>query len=120
MEAILYHTKKAICVLICLQILFVNLPYFTIHSNNFAISSLVKKGVDKKETTQDPETQDLPEQEDESKDETKNFEIKIFNTNHKDFALLNFQKTKFELYNSTNKIQFHPEFSTPPPKFKDA
>ncbi len=120
MEAILYHTKKAICVLICLQILFVNLPYFSIHAKYFAISSFVDKGAEKNETTQDPETQDLPEQEDESKDETKNFEIKIFNANHKEFALLNFQKTIFELYNSTNKIQFHPEFSTPPPKFKAA
>ena len=106
--------------MICLQILFVNLPYFSFHAKYFAISSFVDKWSYKIETTQDPETQDLPEQEDESKDETKNFEIKIFNTNHKDFALLNFQKTKFELYNSTNKIQFHPEFSTPPPKFKAA
>ena len=105
---------------ICLQILFVNLPYFSFHAKYFAISSFVDKGAEKKETTQDPETQDLPEQEDESKDENKNFEIKIFNTNHKDFALLNFQKKKFELYNFTNKIQFHPEFSTPPPKFKAA
>ena len=106
--------------MICLQILFVNLPYFSIHAKYFAISSFVDKGAEKKETTQDPETQDLPEQEDESKDENKNFEIKIFNTNHKDFALLNSQKKKFELYNFTNKIQFHPEFSTPPPKFKAA
>jgi hypothetical protein len=120
MEAILYYTKKAISILICLQILLVNLPCFSMNSNQLTVSSFVKKGADKKETTQHSETQDLPEQEDESKDENNNFEIKIFNANYKDFALLNFQKTVFELYNSTNKIQFHPEFSTPPPKFNAA
>jgi hypothetical protein len=120
MEAILYHTKKAISILICLQILLVNLPCFSMKSNKLTVSSFVKKGSDQKEATQDSETQNLPEQEDESKDENNHFEIKIFNANYKDFALLNFQKTVFELYNSKDKIQFHPEFSTPPPKFNAA
>ncbi len=120
MEAILYHTKKAISILICLQILLVNLPCFSMKSNKLTVSSFVKKGADQKGTTQDSETQDLPEQEDESKDENNHFEIKIFNANHKEFALLNFQKLVFELYNSKDKIQFHPEFSTPPPKINAA
>jgi hypothetical protein len=120
MEAILYHTKKAISILICLQILLVNLPCFSMKSNKLTVSSFVKKGSDQKETTQHSETKDLPEQEDETKDENNHFEIKIFNANHKEFALLNFQKLVFELYNSKDKIQFHPEFSTPPPKFNAA
>ena len=117
MEAILYHTKKAIYFLICLQIQFVNLPNFNIHSNDSLISFFVKKGTDKKETSHCSDTQDLPEKEDESKDENNNFEIKIFNTEFKEFAFLNLQETEFEIYNSKDKIQFHPEFSTPPPKY---
>ena len=42
---------------------------------------------------------------------------KIFNTHNKELALLNIQKIVFELCNSKDKIQFHPEFSTPPPKY---
>lgn len=63
------------------------------------------------------EEQDVPEKEDESKDEKKNIDNKIFNTYNKELALLNIQKIVFELCNSKDKIQFHPEFSTPPPKY---
>jgi hypothetical protein len=63
------------------------------------------------------EEQDVPEKEDESKDEKKNIDNKIFNTHNKELALLNIQKIVFELCNSKDKIQFHPEFSTPPPKY---
>lgn len=120
MESIVHHTKKAIYILICLQILFVNLPCYSMNYSETKISTLGHKGTDKKATSHHSETQDLPEQEDESKDENNNFEFKIFNSNNKDFVLLNFQKTVFGLYNTENKIQFHPEFSTPPPKFNAA
>jgi hypothetical protein len=120
MEAIVHHIRKAICVLICLQIFMVNLPCFSMNSIEPTTNLLANKGIDKKHTTQDSETQDVPEQEDESKDENNHFEFKIFNTSHKEYALLNFQKLVFELYNSKDKIQFHPEFSTPPPKFNAA
>jgi hypothetical protein len=63
------------------------------------------------------EEQDVPEKEDESKDEKKNIDNKIFNTHNKELALMNIQKIVFELCNSKDKIQFHPDFSTPPPKY---
>ncbi len=118
MEAIFYYTKKAICILLCLQIILVNIPIISsLKMSNIELSFLNKEKSDKKLMDKNSEEQDMPEKEDESKDEKKNFENKIFNTSNKEFVLLNFQKNMFELHNSKDKVQFHPEFSTPPPKY---
>lgn len=116
MEGIFYYTKKAIYILLCLQILLVSIPYLSFQSNGNALGVLVKKGAEKKHLNNPSDKEDLPEKEDESKDEQNKVENKILNAHHKELALCYFQKTEFEFYNSKNKIQFHPEFSTPPPK----
>lgn len=65
----------------------------------------------KKETTQN-----LPNGDDESKDENENFALKIFASPSKTLIIYDQIAATFLLYNATHTIQFHPEFSTPPPK----
>lgn len=121
MEAIFYYTKKAICLVLCLQIILVNLPIISsLKMGATKYSFLNKEKSENDLMDNNSEEQDVPEKEDESKDEKKNIDNKIFNTYNKELALLNIQKIVFELCNSKDKIQFHPEFSTPPPKFKVA
>lgn len=62
------------------------------------------------------DAQEVPNNEDESKDENENFALKIFTSPTKDLVIYNQIEVKFILYNAQHKIQFHPEFSTPPPK----
>ncbi len=118
MEAIFYYTKKAICLALCLQIILVNLPIISsLKMGATQYSFLNKEKSENDLMDNNSEEQDVPEKEDESKDEKKNIDNKIFNTYNKELALLNIQKIVFELCNSKDKIQFHPEFSTPPPKY---
>ena len=62
------------------------------------------------------DAQEVPNNEDESKDENENFALKIFTSPTKILMIYNAQDAKFILYNAQHTIQFHPEFSTPPPK----
>jgi hypothetical protein len=118
MEAIFYYTKKAICLVLCLQIILVNLPIISSLKMGATRSSFINKEKSVNDLMDNnSEEQDVPEKEDESKDEKKNIDNKIFNKANSLLCVLNFQKIVFELYNSKDKIQFHPEFSTPPPKY---
>jgi hypothetical protein len=118
MEAIFYYIKKTICLVLCLQIILVNLPIISsLKMGATKYSFLNKEKSENDLMDNNSEEQDVPEKEDESKDEKKNIDNKIFNTYNKELALLNIQKIVFELCNSKDKIQFHPEFSTPPPKY---
>lgn len=118
METIFFYTKKAICLVLCLQIILVNLPIISSLKMDATQSSFLNKEKSENDLMDNnSEEQDVPEKEDESKDEKKNIDNKIFNTHNKELALLNIQKIVFELCNSKDKIQFHPEFSTPPPKY---
>jgi hypothetical protein len=62
------------------------------------------------------EAKEAPNNEDESKEENENFALKIFTSPTKILMIYNVQDAKFILYNAQHTIQFHPEFSTPPPK----
>jgi len=62
------------------------------------------------------DAQEVPNNEDESKDENENFALKIFTSLAKNLMIYNQVEAKFILYNAQHTIQFKPEFSTPPPK----
>ncbi len=60
--------------------------------------------------------QDYPKSENESLEDNECFSLKVFTCLSKELIVFNCQNLDFLLYNSKNKIQFHPELSTPPPK----
>ena len=62
------------------------------------------------------DAQEMPNNEDESKDENETFILKLLISPTKALVIYDQIAAKFLLYNATHTIQFHPEFSTPPPK----
>jgi hypothetical protein len=76
---------------------------------NHSVESNSQK--DRKETTQN-----MPNGDDESKDENENFALKIFASPSKTLIIYDQRAATFLMYNARHSIQFHPEFSTPPPK----
>ena len=79
------------------------------------IISIQKKSEDTSKKLNN-DAQEVPNNEDESKDENENFALKIFTSHGKDLMIYNQAEAKFILYNAQHTIQFKPEFSTPPPK----
>lgn len=110
------YIKNAFFFIICLQIMHLNLPIA--HLAKIAQNHYTSTQKNTRETSKESktETQAFPNNEDESKDENENFSLKIFTNSTKILIIYNEQEAKYILFNAQHTIQFHPEFSTPPPK----
>ncbi len=100
--------------IICIQIMCMNVPI------NFIDNFTSKDGIYLQNNTEGDSKNDtgrnFPKSENESMEENESFSLKIFTCSSKEFIFFKQQNLNFLLYNTKNKIQFHPEFSTPPPK----
>jgi len=116
MSRLTNYIKKAFIFIICLQIMSLNFPFTSfanaVHSHYIS----TQKPSEETSKKQSGEAKEAPNNEDESKEENENFALKIFTSPTKILMIYNAQDAKFILYNAQHTIQFHPEFSTPPPK----
>lgn len=111
------HIKKAFFCLICIQLMCMNMPMVSILNHIQETAGLTQQSNSQKsQPGEKSSNQDLPGTEDESKEDSETFVIKIFTPFHNEFVFAGILNTEFVLYNTRHKIQFHPEFSTPPPK----
>lgn len=112
------HIKKLIIYVICIQLMYVNTPIKFldqfISKSQFLLQTSSNNDSSKKNS--DNETS-FPISENESKEDDENFSLKFFACSSKPLVFIKLRDVNFLSHNSKDKIQFHPEFSTPPPKY---
>ena len=101
--------------IICTQIMCMNIPvHFYDHLES---QSGVYLSIDAEGESSQGHSQDFPKSENESLEDNESFSLKIFTCLSKDLVIFNSQNLNFLSYNTENKVQFHPELSTPPPEY---
>jgi hypothetical protein len=108
------HILKMGFSIICIQIMCMNVPINFI--DNFTSKDGTYLQINKEGDSKSDSGQNFPKNENESMEDNESFSIKIFTCSSKELIVFNQNNLNFLLYNIKNKIQFHPEFSTPPPK----
>lgn len=108
-------TKMGIFAVLSMQILLTGIAMPLIMGNNLNVEYSSSEKEQKKDSNNH-----IPVNEDEAEGqfEVSNF-VKVIDqisATHFSFESSASETVKFVLYNSKDKIQFHPEFSTPPPK----
>jgi len=116
MSRLTNYIKKAFIFIICLQIMSLNFPFISfanaVHSHYIS----TQKPSEETSKKQSDVAKEAPNNEDESKEENENFALKIFASPSKTLIIYDQIAATFLMYNARHSIQFHLEFSTPPPK----
>lgn len=116
------HIQKMICLLLSVQIFLFSIcmPLFKYATTEARYLITICGPVQQKSVPSDPKNIDLTDFEDEAEDQDNaSFTEKtidfIFSAD-KEWADQYIVFTKFVQYNLQERVQFHPEFTTPPPK----
>lgn len=110
-----FNLVRILFFLMSIQVMFasVNLPLFFNISTTFSASENSSKKVD-------PNNQMLSDNDDSSEQNESFSYFKIVDQEtsaHFNFNICNLELVKFIYFNTKHKVLFHPEFSTPPPKY---
>ena len=114
MKKVQNHIKKIVFFIICVQIMCVNIPVGLI--KNITSKNGICYQNNTESNSQEDSSHNFPINENESFEDNDSFSLKIFLTSSKESKIFNQKELKFLLFDIKNKIQFHPEFTTPPPK----